>query len=408
MKTHQIGKWTCIQDIDYKTDFTEVDKLFAHWCLIYDDASKRLPAVAPFTPHLKAVLTQGVSGLYTTPDTEQWAFDTQRFALNLAYFDGSIEKAVARLEEQMAFYNKPKRVHVLGLGDVGATLAIGLKLLGESAIETLGLFDLNPASVKRWAMELGQINASPGMNVVGIEQSALFDCDVFVFCASKYVPAVGAQVGDVRMVQYEENAKIVNLYAQMARSQAFKGLFIVVSDPVDLLCLSAYHASQYNSAGRRDDHGLLPEQIRGYGLGVMHGRARYYSDALGYDYKQKGRVFGPHGKELIVVENIEKEDRARSEELTEKVVTANLEMRGIGYKPYVAPALSSGAISIVQTLTGQAHFSATYVDGIYWGTRNKWQANGTHYEPIELTPQTLDRVLGSYHQLEATWEKLNL
>jgi malate/lactate dehydrogenase len=32
------------------------------------------------------------------------------------------------------------------------------------------------------------------------------------------------------------NARIINLYAQIAREKGFKGIFAVVSDPVDLLC----------------------------------------------------------------------------------------------------------------------------------------------------------------------------
>ena len=48
----------------------------------------------------------------------------------------------------------------------------------------------------------------------------------------------------------------------------------------------------------------------------------------------------------MAANSIEHYDDALSRELTERVVQANLEMRRLGFKPYVAPALSSGALSL--------------------------------------------------------------
>ena len=68
-----------------------------------------------------------------------------------------------------------------------------------------------------------------------LEQDELFDCDMFVFCASKPgVPPVGA-AGDVRMAQLEANSQLVGIYADMAVKAGFGGIFAVVSDPVDPL-----------------------------------------------------------------------------------------------------------------------------------------------------------------------------
>lgn len=97
----------------------------------------------------------------------------------------------------------------------------------------------------------------------------LFDCDMFVFCASRSVPEVGSNVTDVRMIQYESNSKIIEPYARMAREKGFKGIFAVVSDPVDQLCYRVYHSSNIDENGKFDGKGLQAEQVRGYGLGVM-------------------------------------------------------------------------------------------------------------------------------------------
>ena len=58
-----------------------------------------------------------------------------------------------------------------------------------------------------------------------------------------------------------------------SRERKFRGLFLVMSDPVDPLCRAAYLASNRDEAGNLDHQGLLPEQIRGLGLGVMNARS---------------------------------------------------------------------------------------------------------------------------------------
>ena len=51
-------------------------------------------------------------------------------------------------------------------------------------------------------------------------------------------------------------------------------------------------------------------------------------------------------------------------------------MRRLGYKPYVAPALSSGALSLLALLRGQWHYSSVYMDGIFMGCRNRLTPDG--------------------------------
>ena len=114
----------------------------------------------------------------------------------------------------------------------------------------------------------------PQVQIISKEQ--LFACDVFIFCATAGVPEL-ADKSDVRLAQYQRNAAIIKEYALLARKQKFTGLFAVVSDPVDLLCQTALWESNKNSQGDFDGLGLFPEQIEGYGLGVMHARAKYLS-----------------------------------------------------------------------------------------------------------------------------------
>jgi hypothetical protein len=292
-----------------------------------------------------------------------------------------------------------KRVHILAIGDVGSMLLTGLHLLGGDVISKIGICDISDKVTARWEFEENQIaypweyDALPEVEIV--EPENLFDCDVFVFVASKGIPPVGSGVTDVRMYQFENNAKIIAHYARLAREKRFKGLFCAVSDPVDPLAKTAFLESNKNEAGELDYLGLLPEQIQGFGLGVMNARAAYYAkrDARFKRFLTEGRSFGPHGQDLVIADSIEHYDDALSKELTELTVTANLKMRKIGYKPFVAPAFSSGALSILMALRGEWHCGSVFLGGVYMGVKNRYTAYGLETESLPLPPALYDRIV---------------
>ena len=288
-----------------------------------------------------------------------------------------------------------KRVNILAIGDVGSTLLTGLKLLGGDVISSIGICDVSEKITARWEFEMGQISlpwdygAFPEVATVPVEQ--LFDCDVFVFVASRGIPPVGSQVKDVRMAQFETNAAIVKQYAKTARAAHFQGLWCAVSDPVDPLAKTAYLESNRDENGAWDGKGLRPEQVQGFGLGVMNARAAYYAkrDPQLASFLTEGRSFGPHGTGLWIANSIARYDEALSRELTELTVTANLKMRELGFKPYVAPALSSGALSILLALRGEWHCGSVFLDGVYMGVKNRFTPAGVETELLPHIPDPL-------------------
>lgn len=313
------------------------------------------------------------------------------------------------------------RVHILALGDVGATLLLGLKVLGSGTIGKIGIYDVNENVMDRYEREMNQMGWAfeewqPGKDaedetcvplpqVVKLKEEELFDCDMFLFCASKAIPAIGVK-GDVRMMQFDANRQIVEHFARKAGNAGYKGIFAVVSDPVDPLCKAALLAS-----------GLEPGQIRGYGLGVMNRRAVYYAkkDLRMLDYPTEGRAYGPHGGDLIIANSIEHYDDVLSRELTKLTVEANLEVRALGFKPYLAPAISSGAMSVLRTLRGQWHYSSVYLgeplqqaedgswqaEGAFLGVRNRISPDGCtlEYEDLALPTELFERIRTAYDNL---------
>ena len=271
-----------------------------------------------------------------------------------------------------------KRVHLLALGDVGGTVLLGLKLEGGDILDEIGIYDLDPRVLRRYEREMNQICFPDGRQlpqVMILEEDQLFVCVMFVFCASRGVPPVGA-TGDVRMAQFEANRGLVELYAKAAVSAGFGGIFAVVSDPVDPLCTAAVLA------------GLPQDRVQGYGLGVMNGRARYFAtkEEQFQQYLTEGRAFGPHGEDLVIADSLSHYDDSCSRALTERTVKSNLDTRADGFKPYIAPAISSGALSLLETLRGGWNYSSVFLGndgkGAFLGCRNR--RSGESLEEIQL------------------------
>ena len=308
------------------------------------------------------------------------------------------------------------RVNLLALGDVGGTVLMGLRLLGgvqrssgasdgacddrgALLIDRIGIFDLNEKMMRRYEREINQICFPDGRSLPQVEileEAQLFECDMFVFCASRGVPPVGAS-GDVRMAQLDANRQLIGLYAQKALQAGYQGIFAVVSDPVDPLCAAAVAA------------GLDPMQVQGYGLGVMNARASYFArqERQFSAYLEEGRAFGPHGEDLVIANSIVDYDDAVSRALTEKTVRSNLDTRADGFKPYIAPALSSGAISLIETLRGGWNYSSVWLGEAFLGCRNRRTAAGIELENLPLAEPLYRRIETAYENLKKLDERIS-
>ena len=409
--------------------YQEKDQIYA--ALTPDLPLQQVPAPAPEAPltflldappeNRRAAFCVTDAGQLIAPESIAW-LDPARIAGDKASISADILNRIERRTLRAVNIRHPRwreaaglsvvkpgqsRVHLLAVGDVGGTLLTGLKLLGGDCIKEIGICDLNPGTVARWTAEMSQIvwpwdyDALP--DVYPVDMAQLFDCDVFIFAATKAIPAVGSAVKDVRMAQFDANRAIVEHYARMARDADFRGLFMVLSDPVDPLCKAAYLASNQGEDGAWDGQGLLPEQVQGFGLGVMNARtaALAKQQEKFRSFLTEGRSFGPHGEGLVIANSLTAYDDALSRELTELVKTANLRIREIGFKPYVAPALSSGAFQLLLTLRGQWHCGSVCLGGVWFGCRNRFTSAGIETEGLALPDALYERLLETQQTLSA-------
>ena len=343
------------------------------YCLCADGG--RLPedaaqAEAPFAPRLYLTSQDPKNGRCLRPGTETAPESWRSLLPQAEPVDAAVlNTAFSRAFELLPLLTAPKttglRVTLVGLGDVGGTLLTALKLLAGREIAEIGIYDPYAPLIDRYLLELNQVLDCAAPRIVRRAPDALFDCDIFLFAASGGVPPVGSR-GDMRMLQFESNREILKTYAKMARDSAFSGLFCQISDPVDLLCRCVFLQSNRDENGEYDWKGLLPEQIVGFGLGVMAARTRFMAERMGLD-PDKTAVYGPHGAGLVAANDPEQYDDALSLELTRLAAEANHEVRALGFKPYIAPALSSACLSLLRLLRGESFYGAIPLGGVYFG-----------------------------------------
>ncbi len=307
------------------------------------------------------------------------------------------------LEDYRGRCREVRRLNLVGLGNVGGTVAVGLKLLGTD-IREIGVFDLDERQRARYEAELGQVlpvrDGERLPDVLSIAKPELFECDALLFTAARRVPDVGSEEKDVRMIQYAANRELLREYARMARESGFTGMFAQISDPVDQLSRAVFLMSNQDESGAYDWKGLLPEQVRGFGLGVMRARAIACNAREGVKSPELC-VFGPHGKGLVVANAPgERYWDDYSEHLTKKTEEANLEIRKIGFKPYIAPGLSSACVSVLRAVRGEWHDAAAPIGGVYFGCRARFTPNGPELMRQPLHEELQRRIGESYERLK--------
>jgi hypothetical protein len=85
--------------------------------------------------------------------------------------------------------------------------------------------------------------------------------------------------------------------------------------------------------------------------------------------------------------------------LTDQTVKANLEVRKTDFKPYVAPALSSGSYPLIATMCGKWHYSTTFMGGVFMGAKNRLLKSGTEIERLYLPMNLIEKIKESYKDL---------
>lgn len=291
-------------------------------------------------------------------------------------------------------------VGISGLGRVGGTAAAALASTdaSRSRIGTLLLHDTDSGNLARMEQELGAVVSWRGdMALPQVQAASLPEmmqrCDAFVFAAATAVPPLGS-AGDVRLVQFGPNREALAGTLAAAAEAGFTGLFLVISDPVELMAMAAFH----DSNAFRDcfqGGGLAPERVAGLALGVMWGRAQAVARGRGEGERvaRSGVAYGPHSQDVLVFDDPLAPDPDLSGAMTRAARSGNYQIRDLGFIPFLGPALSSIALTLPTLLAGREVLASCFVGGLYFGApcRLRWGIAPTRHRAAPEVQREVER-----------------
>lgn len=181
------------------------------------------------------------------------------------------------MEKSTTMDLKSSKVAIIGAGSVGATLAYNLALKG--AVTEIALIDSNREKAEAEILDIKQ-GASLGrpVKIESTEYAACRDCGITIITAG-----ARQRPGETRVDLLERNAAIVKSIVHSVMEAGFQGIFLLITNPVDVLTWvtfaeSGFPAARVIGSGTTLDSARLreyvarrcrvnPKNIHGYVLG---------------------------------------------------------------------------------------------------------------------------------------------
>lgn len=179
-----------------------------------------------------------------------------------------------------------KKIAIVGTGFVGMSFAYAL--LCEGICDELVLLDINREKAIGEAMDLnhGLAFAKTNMKIFAGEYTDCHDADMVVICAG-----VSQKPGEDRISLLKRNQAVFESIISPILSSGFQGIFLVATNPVDIMTRMVQHLSGFDSA-----------RVIGSGTTLDTARLRYLLGAyLSVDPKNvHAYVIGEHGDSEMV------------------------------------------------------------------------------------------------------------
>ena len=86
-----------------------------------------------------------------------------------------------------------------------------------------------------------------------------------------------------------------------------------------------------------------------------------------HEVERRGGAYGPHSNEVVVFDDLRGPRRSRCDALSQAAREGNVDVREMGFLPYVGPAVSSVALSLPPLLAGRQALASVFLDGVYYG-----------------------------------------
>ncbi|WP_312426744.1 L-lactate dehydrogenase [Lacrimispora sp.] len=179
-----------------------------------------------------------------------------------------------------------RKIVLVGTGMVGMSYAYSL--LNQGVCDELVLIDINRKRAEGEAMDLnhGLAFSASHMKIYAGEYKDCSDADIVVICAG-----VAQKSGETRLDLLKRNAAVFKSIVQPVTESGFNGVFLVATNPVDIMTRITYSLSGFN-----------PKRVIGSGTTLDTARLRYLlGDSLRVDPRNvHAYVMGEHGDSEFV------------------------------------------------------------------------------------------------------------
>lgn len=178
------------------------------------------------------------------------------------------------------------KVVLIGTGFVGMSFAYSA--LNKGSFETLVLIDVNHEKAVGEAMDLnhGLAFAPRKMHIYAGDYQDCKNADIVVITAG-----VNQKPGETRLDLLKRNAEIMKAVVKQVMASGFNGIFLVATNPVDILTYVVYEAS-----------GLPKTKVIGSGTSLDTARLRYeVAKRIHIDVRNvHAYILGEHGDSEFV------------------------------------------------------------------------------------------------------------
>ncbi|MGL4562647.1 MAG: L-lactate dehydrogenase [Brevinema sp.] len=181
-----------------------------------------------------------------------------------------------------------RKIAIVGTGLVGSSCAFAIA--NQELCDELVLIDVNQrrAEGEAWDIAQGVTFMSKRTKVYVADYSVCKDIDIIVFAAG-----AAPKPGETRLDSLDMSIKITNSVVTEAMKNGFKGIFVVLSNPVDIISYQFYKKS-----------GLSANRIIGTGTSIDTARLKFFlSDICDQidEHSIEGCTIGEHGDSQAVV-----------------------------------------------------------------------------------------------------------
>ena len=299
-----------------------------------------------------------------------------------------------------------KKVAIVGLGNVGISYLNNL-ITEDNLVNEIVLIDTNKDKLEGEYLDildsLSVINSS--INIYIGDYNDTKDADILVIAAGK-----NQDIGESRLDLLEINKTIVKSITENAILNGFKGIFIIATNPVDIMSYIVYKTSN-----------MSPNKVIGAGTILDTARLKnLIKEKTSMNTKDISiDVIGEHGDNIVILWskgyiNLIPIDKlfTLNEKLSLEEEVKDRANKIINKKGYTNEGISQSLLEITKAILNNENKVlniSTYLDGIYIGMPSIININGVKgIVNIEFTEEEKNKLSSSIKKTKKVIEDMEV